>query len=183
MVDETVLLRAAKKLDQDALASIFDQYAPLLYRYILRLCQNPDEADNLVGDVFARFLEQLAAGKGPRTNLRSYLYQVAYHLVVDRSRYARHTAPLEAAIAMPDSDRGSGTASKIEEQFTLKTIVDAMNKYLTIDQRHVLVLRYVEDFSLRETSEILGKGISSVKVLEHRGIAKLRQILNQDEHD
>jgi DNA-directed RNA polymerase specialized sigma24 family protein len=76
------LLKAAQKLDEEALTAIFDQFAPAIYKYTLRLCHDQIVADNIVGDVFAQLLEQFGAGKGPRTNLRSYLYQTAYHLVV-----------------------------------------------------------------------------------------------------
>ena len=90
--------KAAKNLNEEALTAIFDQFAPAIYKYTLRLCHDPIVADNIVGDVFAQLLEQFAAGKGPRTNLRSYLYQTAYHLVVDRSRDSQHNAPLEVAV-------------------------------------------------------------------------------------
>ena len=95
MRDGVALLKAAKNLDEEALTAIFDQFAPAIYKYTLRLCHDQIVADNIVGDVFAQLLEQFAAGKGPRTNLRSYLYQTAYHLVVDRSRDSQHNAPLE----------------------------------------------------------------------------------------
>ena len=98
MKEGVALLKAAHKLDEEALTAIFDQFAPAIYKYTLRLCHDPIVADNIVGDVFAQLLEQFGAGKGPRTNLRSYLYQTAYHLVVDRSRDNQHTAPLEVAM-------------------------------------------------------------------------------------
>jgi hypothetical protein len=44
-------------------------------------------ADNIVGDTFSALLDQFSAGKGPVVNLRSYVFQVAYHLVVDQARH------------------------------------------------------------------------------------------------
>ena len=105
MTDGVALLKAAQKLDEDALTAIFDQFAPAIYKYTLRLCHDPIVADNIVGDVFAQLLEQFAAGKGPRTNLRSYLYQTAYHLVVDRSRDNQHNAPLDVAVGTYERGR------------------------------------------------------------------------------
>jgi RNA polymerase sigma factor (sigma-70 family) len=84
--DETAVLLAAGSLDHDALSAIFDEYAPAIFKYLLRLEVNSQEADQIVGDVFARLLDKFVKGEGPRTNLRSYLFQTAYHLVVDHAR-------------------------------------------------------------------------------------------------
>lgn len=177
MTDSVTLLKAAQQLDEVALTTIFDEFAPAIYKYALRLCRDPIEADNIVGDVFSQLLEQFAGGKGPRTNLRSYLYQTAYHLVVDRSRVNKHTAPLEVAVNVQETGRASSTASQIEERVLMEALVTAMNTELTEDQRHVIILRFLEDFSLKETAQIIGKEVNNVKVIQNRGIAKLRKAL------
>ncbi|HAV77529.1 MAG TPA: hypothetical protein DCX53_09285, partial [Anaerolineae bacterium] len=110
--DGVTLLKAAQKLDEAALTTIFDEYAPAIYKYALRLCHDPIQADNIVGDVFSQLLEQFAVGRGPQTNLRSYLYQTAYHLVVDHSRDNKHTAPLEVAVNMLDRGRTVSTPNQ-----------------------------------------------------------------------
>ena len=62
MRDGVGLLKAAKNLDEEALTAIFDQFAPAIYKYTLRLCHDPIVADNIVGDVFAQLLEQFELG-------------------------------------------------------------------------------------------------------------------------
>src|SRR5689334_15613073 len=101
---DTTLLNGAKAMNKDALVQIFDLYSSQLYRYALHLCGDPVIADHIVGDVFAKLLEQLSLGRGPQSNLRAYLYQMVYHLVVDESRHMRHTVPLEAAGSIPEDD-------------------------------------------------------------------------------
>jgi RNA polymerase sigma-70 factor, ECF subfamily len=181
------LLKAAQKLDEEALTSIFDQFAPAIYKYTLRLCHDQIVADNIVGDVFAQLLEQFGQGKGPRTNLRSYLYQTAYHLVVDRSRDNQHNAPLEVAANAYAGGQFAPTQSQIEERVMMEALISAMNTDLTEDQRHVIILRFLEDFSLKETAEIVGKEVNNIKVIQNRGIAKLRKAmginLDDDEDD
>jgi len=179
------LLKAAQKLDEEALTAIFDQFAPAIYKYTLRLCHDQIVADNIVGDVFAQLLEQFGQGKGPRTNLRSYLYQTAYHLVVDRSRDNQHNAPLEVAVNNYASGQFAPTQSQIEERVMMEALIAAMNTELTEDQRHVIILRFLEDFSLKETADIIGKEVNNIKVIQNRGIAKLRKAMgiHMDEED
>jgi DNA-directed RNA polymerase specialized sigma24 family protein len=83
------LIAAARRMDREALVAIFDRFAVQLYNFAMRICGDPLKADRAVGDVSTKFLEQLAAGKGPRTNLRSYLYEMTYNLVVDGFRHSR----------------------------------------------------------------------------------------------
>ncbi|HEX6033199.1 MAG TPA: sigma-70 family RNA polymerase sigma factor [Anaerolineales bacterium] len=179
------LLKAAQKLDEEALTAIFDQFAPAIFKYTLRLCHDQIVADNIVGDVFAQLLEQFGQGKGPRTNLRSYLYQTAYHLVVDRSRDNQHNAPLEVAMSTYAGGQFAPTQSQIEERVMMEALISAMNTDLTEDQRHVIILRFLEDFSLKETAEIIGKEVNNIKVIQNRGIAKLRKAMgiHMDDED
>lgn len=179
METELSLLAAAKRMDKDALVKIFDLYATPLYRYALRLCGDALMADNIVGDVFAKLLDHLASGNGPRSNLRSYLYQAAYHIVVDEARSANRRAPLEALSSL--SPAGSSGLQGVENQILLEKILDTIQHDLTEDQRHVVILRFLEEFSLRETAAILGKEVNHVKVIQNRAIAKLRKVLESGE--
>jgi RNA polymerase sigma-70 factor (ECF subfamily) len=173
------LLQAARKMDQDALVKIFDLYAVPLYRYALRLCGDRLLSDQIVGDVFAKLLEELTAGKGPTTNLRSYLYQMAHHQTMDEARYALRRAPLEALHALlPDVPSGG---QDVENRILFEKVLTALQRDLTGDQRHVIMLRFLEGFNLRETAAILGKEAGHIRVIQTRALAKLRKVLSPKE--
>jgi RNA polymerase sigma-70 factor (ECF subfamily) len=176
METDLELLNAAKGMDKEALVKIFDLYASPLFNYALRLCRDPVTADHIVGDVFAKLLDQFAAGNGPTSHLRSYLYTTAYHLIVDSARAAHRWAPLdefrpELHYRLPD----------IEEKTRIEMILKAIHDDLTEDQRHVILLRFVEDFSLSEIAAILGKEADHVKVIQSRALAKLRKVMEANE--
>jgi len=173
MENDSSLLDAAREMDQDALVKIFDLYSIPLFNYAARLCGDPGLADHIVGNVFARLLEQLSAGQGPRTNLRSYLYETTYHLIIDETRYSKRRAPLEVAgLLRPESPaRPTG----LDDQILFQQILQIMQNDLTDDQRHVIFLRFLEEFSVRETAAIMGKTIDHVKVLQHRALTALRR--------
>jgi len=171
MKAKPALLRAVKKLDQDALTTIFDTYAPAIYRYILRFCHAPTDSDRLVGDVFTQFLLQVATDPGSITDLRTYLYQIAYRLL---------TAPAQAEHLPVDLDPESDLDSiQIPggERAVVKPLVTVLNNELNELERHVIVLRFVEDFSLHETVGILSRNVNDVEILQNDGIMKLRKCL------
>jgi len=178
MKDESALLKAAISLDQDALASIFDEYAPAIYKYLLRLGAGSQEADQITGDVFARVLEKFSEGKGPRKNLRSYLFQTAYHLLVDDSRVRQRTATLDVADTVKQELKP--VQSMTEEKMLLEKLAKTMEHELTEEQKNVIVLRFQEEFSLKETAEIIGKNVNAVKALQNRGINRLREALSRE---
>jgi len=169
------LLEAARAMNKEALVEIFGLYSSALYNYALRLCNDPLEADHIVGDVFAKLLDQLSAGNGPSSNLRSYLYETAYHLVIDEARYSRRKAPLEV-IEFLGQD-GPSALVGLENRVLFDAVIAAIRNELTEDQRHVIILRFLEGFSLRETAQIIGKEVYNVKVIQNRGVAKLRKAL------
>lgn len=175
METDATLLNAARKMDEAALIEIFDRYASALYNYAFRLCSDPVVADQIVGDVFAKLLEQLSTGNGPTTNLRSYLYETTYHRLIDETRYLQRRVPLEVADWF---HHGSDSAFlQLEDQIIFEQIVKAIRHELTDDQRHVIILRFMEEFSLRETAAIMGKTVDHIKVIQNRAIAALRKSL------
>lgn len=164
-------------MDKDALVKIFDLYSPALYNYAYRLCNDSLMADYIVGDVFAKLLDQFSSGNGPRTNLRSYLYEAVYHRIVDEARYSYRAAPLEV-VETVNRDGYSAYVS-LEDRMMMNTIRLAIQSALTPDQRHVVILRFLEGFSLIETAAILGKEVGHIKVIQNRAIAVLRRALEE----
>ena len=177
METDQALLDAARRMDKAALVRIFDLYSHTLYKYALRLCSDPMLADQIVGDVFVKLLDQISAGNGPTAHLRSYLYEITYHRIIDEARYAQRRLPLEVTDWLPP---GTDPAFlRLEDKLLFERIAQAIRDVLTHDQRHVIILRFLEEFSLRETAGILGKEVSHVKVIQGRAIAKLRGSLGE----
>ena len=176
MEENMALLAAARKMDRDALIEVFDLYAPALYRYAVRLCNDAVTADQIVGDVFAKLMEHLHAGMGPSINLRSYLYRMTYHLIVDEARDSRHWTRLEEDYA--SNTRQNSISVTTEERVLLERVLRVIMNELTDDQRHVVILRFLEGFSLKETATIIGKNVGNVKVIQNRAITSLRKALD-----
>jgi RNA polymerase sigma-70 factor (ECF subfamily) len=145
---------AGKYLDEDTLTAIFDQFAPVIYRYALRLCHDPALADNIVGDAFAQLLEQFATGKGPRSDPRLYLYQIAYRSIV---KYLRDSQP------NPLAEPVVSASDQSQPQDDKEALISALNNELTEDQRHVVILYFLEDFNFKETATVLGKNVGEIR--------------------
>ena len=182
MSELAALLKAARNLDKNALATIFDMYSPSLYKFISRLLHDPVQSDQIVAAVFEQLVAEIGAGRGPRTNIRSYLYQLAYRLVLERFRDIHPHSQLEVSIRSLEKE-GSAPPAQIDERGTMEALLSSMNSELSEDQRIVIILRFLEDFSLKETAEIIGKDVNNVKVIQNRGIAKLKKAMGMQVED
>jgi RNA polymerase sigma-70 factor, ECF subfamily len=174
---DAALLNAVRRMEGEALAEIFDEYSPALYKYVQRSFSDPHLADHIVGDVFARLLDQLSCGKGPSTNLRSYLFTATQNLLVDQLRYLQRRASLDVVDLYGMG--GMPAHLQSENEILLETIVQAIPEELTENQRQVINLRFVEGYSLRETAALLGKSVNLIKATQNRAITTLRRCLHQ----
>jgi RNA polymerase sigma-70 factor (ECF subfamily) len=68
-------------------------------------------------------------------------------------------------------------ADAADQGLLARSAVEEVLSTLTTDQRMVLVLRVVQQFSVEETARIIGKSEGSVKLLQHRALASLRRTL------
>ncbi len=168
------LLRRLKEFQPDALAEVYDAYSPSLYAFALRLLGEADLAEECVAETFYRLLKALQNGGGPAEDVRPYLYRVAHNWITDVYR-RRHLIPLEL------DDEKSGLADPLPEQqfdrLELQKQARAALQRLTPDQRLVISLRFIEGMDQASVAQALGKPLSAVKALQHRGLEALRRML------
>jgi RNA polymerase sigma-70 factor, ECF subfamily len=169
------LLEAARSMNPEACAAIFDRYAQPVYNYALCLCNDPLVADQVVGEVFAKFLDQVTASQRLDFSLRSRLFQIAYQLIAGQPLVSHPKATSDVATLF--QWKGKGWLTNSGDQALLETLLQAVMMDLSEAQRHVIVLRFLEGFSLLEIANITGKKAYNVNMIQHRGITKLRKIL------
>jgi RNA polymerase sigma-70 factor (ECF subfamily) len=176
VTDEDHLLERARAYDGDALAEIYDTYAPLIYAYIYRRVQNAPLAEDLTGEVFLRMLQAARHKETWHTSFRGWLYRVAHNLVVDHFR----RQPAQEPLALDDwvlADDHSPEA-EVAERMSRQALRDAIEQ-LTPDQQQVLALRFGQQLTAREVGETIGKSVSAVEALQHRALAALRRIFEK----
>jgi RNA polymerase sigma-70 factor (ECF subfamily) len=174
---ESVMLRRAQRYDIQALAGIYDQYSPKLYRYALRLLGDEDLAEECVAETFNRFLAALKNRKGPNKYLQAYLFRVAHNWVTDYYRSRPQAVSLTEENDMADSS--SGLDVKFIEAHQSERVRKALT-LLTPEQRQVVVLKYLEDWDNQQIAETVNKPVGAVKALQHRALNSLRRILSEE---
>lgn len=168
MLNEAELLRRVYELDTDALAAIHDTYYRPLYRYVSFRVGDRDMCEDLVSEVFTRFLNAIHQRKAPHSNLRGWLFSVAANVVSDYFRRRYRSLPL-------DDEMLSQTPqpAEIAEQTVMSEELRRAINNLTHDQQQVLALRFGQNLPIQEVARILGKTEGAIKQLQARAIAAL----------
>lgn len=173
--DEPALdgLRAS---DSQVIGTIYDKYFPEVFRYVRYRLNDSHAAEDIASEVFVRFLEAVEGGRGPRSNLRSWLLATAGHIVTDHMRRA-YRRPTED---LPDDlmDHASAPTDEFDRREQNRRFQSAYAE-LTAEQQHVLALRFGQGFSLEETASVLQKNVNAVKALQFRALAALQRTLGE----
>jgi RNA polymerase sigma-70 factor (ECF subfamily) len=174
VLDEAELLSRARALDTDALAQIHDAYYGPLFRYVSFRVGDRHTAEDLVSEVFTRFLTALRDRKPPQSTLRGWLFGVAANLVGDyhRRRYRAPSDTLDEQVV----SQADGPV-ELAEQAAISAELRRALATLTDEQQSVLAMRFGHELPIQEVARTLGKTEGSIKQLQARAIAALARKL------
>jgi len=156
-------------MDQAAFRSFYQRTAPALRAYIARSTGSVDAANDILQDVFMRFLVKAPRGLS-EAEMRGYLYRTAETLIVDRwrRRQREHVRDLAAAQLREETVRPE-----------LGGDVDLAFRELKPQQRSLLWMAYVEELDHGEIAVATGLKEKSVRVLLSRARKAFAGVLNR----
>jgi RNA polymerase sigma-70 factor (ECF subfamily) len=155
------------------------RYLPAVLRYAAARLGAGPEAEDAAAEVFAAAFGVLhrcprEAATEQSDPVRAWLIGIARRKVADvlRRRSRRPEAALDASLAAPATQGPEASALSAEARHTLRAILDALPEL----QREALRLKYVDELSLVEIGQVLGKSPAAVGQLLHRArqAARLR---------
>lgn len=164
--EERLLVEAAQT-DPVKFGALYELHFERIYAFIARRVRDRDTAEDLTSEVFHKALANLRNFEWRGAPFAAWLIRIAVNAVADHfKRAAREVAgsqePREQA-TQPDLEA-------IEYRAQLFRLVSQ----LPIDQRHVIFERFVEQRSIREIAQQLGRTEGAVKQLQLRGLQNLR---------
>lgn len=176
---EALLLNTnATTIDKTALANLYESHSPGIFRYAYRLVGDTNLAEDCVAETFSRFIQAVWHGKGPEENAKAYLYRIAHNWITDY--YRRQPLP---SIELNENMHVDPFGDPIREytQVQNRERLRAALLRLSPEQRQVIQLRFLEEWSYEQVAAALGKNIDATRALQHRALAALRRLLLEQE--
>ena len=160
--------------DAEAFGYLYDTYAERIYRHIYYRTSSSEDARDLTHDVFIEVWKALPRYKRTKTPFLGWLFTICRHTIIDYYRTKKDHAYLDDDIVLQDP--GKGPEELAETHFTQKEIRRAILK-LPDQQQQVLLLCFIEGFSYREAAATLNKSEGNIRVIVHRALKKMWNIL------
>ena len=176
MIDgEEKLIKQAIGGDSSAFGTLYDRYQAMIYRFILVKVGRREEAEDITHQVFLSAWTNVRKYKHRGHPFSSWLYQIARNQVIDHYRAKKGEISLEKM----DPEYFIAPASA---QFDLAMKLDIEKVRVAIqelkpDYQDVIIMRFIEDISVKETATILKKSEGAVKLIQHRAINELKKML------
>ncbi|PJE75868.1 hypothetical protein COV04_02900 [Candidatus Uhrbacteria bacterium CG10_big_fil_rev_8_21_14_0_10_48_11] len=179
---EKILLYRLYDRDADAFGELYDVYAPRIYRYIYFKVSSSVEAEDLTADVFLKTWEYVQKREDKITSFRPFVYRLARNVVIDHYRSRAKDSVTASAELM------ARVMEPVEQSFAVnlsfRSDLETVTKGLAAikdEYREVILLRYIEDYSIAEVAKILEKSRGAIRVTTHRALDALREAVTNIE--
>jgi RNA polymerase sigma-70 factor (ECF subfamily) len=167
------ILKKAQKGDTDAFALIYDHFSPKIYRFIYFRVGHKEIAEDVLSDTFIKGWQKIAHVNSPSA-LSAWLYQIAKNNIIDYYRIKKETIGLDDVVDFLEDEVNpiDATSLGIEQ----KKILDVLQE-LPREQQEIIKYKFFEDLSNEEIAYVMGKTEGTIRVIQHRAIAKLKELL------
>ena len=165
--DERLLIEAAQQ-DPARFADLYELNFERVYAYVVKRVENRAESEDLTAEVFHQALANLKRFEWRGIPFAAWLFRIAANLITDRWQRSGREVSDEASI-------GSAQVSPVEiEEVERRATLFRLVETLPAEQKRVVVLRFVEQKSIKEVASAIRKTEGAVKQLQFRALSTLK---------
>jgi RNA polymerase sigma-70 factor (ECF subfamily) len=169
----------------EAIIQLMNDHADRIYRLGLRLCDDPDRAQDLLQETFIRALEGWDRFDGrsrPSTWLHTIATRTCQRMRRRRAGEPRRMTSLEQALpsgeptVMALPAKGESPLESLEREEVVRAVRAAVGR-LPVAFRLPVVLKEMEGMPVRSAADVLGLKVATVKTRLHRARLMIREEL------
>ena len=167
--DERLLIEAAQR-DPARFAELYQNNFERVYAYIVRRVENRAATEDLTSEVFHHALANLKRFEWRGIPFAAWLFRIAANLISDRWQRTDREPIDDEPEQIELAHVSPVEIEEVERRATLFRLVEK----LPVEQRRVVVLRFVEQKSIKEVAQEIRKTEGAVKQLQFRALTTLR---------
>ena len=163
-----------------------DKYSDHLYAFALKALQDDDMAKNVVQESFIRLWEH--KDKIKNNKIKPYLFTIAYHLIIDETRYANRFESLYFSYQDDEEDMNVNVIELYQTNYSYinnfdvkKNLTNVINTLPELQQK-IIMMRDEQGYSYKEIADQLNISETQVKVYLHRGRQQVKSIIGKMEN-
>lgn len=169
------LVRQAQQGDEDAFLAVFQTYEADLYRTAYVYMGNPEDALDVVQEAAYRSFKSIGGLKDPQY-CKTWLIRITISCAIDMLRKRR-----QEVLWRPEytEQLAAAESEDLPLALTLRQLVDTLDE----DEKHLVILRFYYDLTIREAAELMALPLGTAKTLLYRALAKLRSRVAEEGSD
>ncbi len=175
--DET-LVKQALKGKKSAWVTLVKRYEKNLYNYTLRMVSNPDDALDLMQDVFMAVFRNLASFRGD-SPFKGWMFKIAHYRCIE---FYRRKKPTHSLDDTPEQEEQSDEQCPEAQLFSGQqaNILNRALKTLPVNQKLVVELKFFQHCTFDDIAKQLGISVNTVKSRLYSALDKLKAHLELD---
>jgi len=182
--DDQQVVNRVLRGDVNAFRSLVERYQKPMYNLMFRVTRSEDEAAELTQEAFVRTYRTLERFQ-PGRRFFPWLYAIGLNIARDYVRRAKSRREVNVAREIEDV---SGRCNPGDEQDRVCERIDFLRLEKALGElpliyREAVILRYHQDFSVRDVASALSVSVSAAKMRVARGLEMLRQALRGKDDD
>ena len=169
------LFTRAKNGEETAFGEIYNLFFKKIYLFIFFRVGHKEVAEDLAEEVFLKAFTKISSIKEDAA-FEGWLYQIARNLVIDYYRQKKSVVALEEIENTLEYETNVVDVLNLQDQ--QKVLLKHL-KELGPEQQVVLKLKFFEDLENSEIAELLHKNEGAIRVIQHRAITKLQELISK----
>lgn len=171
--DELHIIKECRNGRPERFAVLYDRYVKKIYNFIYYRTHHKETAEDITSQVFLKAVRGIQSFRLEDSSFSAWLYTIARNAVIDHYRTEKKEYAIEDAWGLSGDE-------DIEGDVDARLKLQQVKKYLrTLEphERELLLLRFWDELSYKEISEITGKTEAGLKMSVSRALRRLRQNL------
>lgn len=152
--------------------ALYSRYCDKVYRKCLSFTKDPARAEDFTHDIFLKIIVKLGSFK-EQSRFSTWLYSVTYNHCMDQLRVKKRIETFAEDEVERLTDHDDEYEAEIAEMSAqgLKKVMENMSP----EEQSLLLMKYQDDFSIKEMAELMNISESAVKMRLKRAKEKLRR--------
>ncbi|MBI2028798.1 RNA polymerase sigma factor [Candidatus Gottesmanbacteria bacterium] len=164
-------IKNAKTGKTEDFGKVYDLLVDHIFQFTVWRVKTTQDAQDLTEEVFKK--AWIGLSKYKANNFCAYIFTIARNTVIDHYRKRRETTSIEKINLIDETDGPFDRYIKGERQ---KLVRQALTKLPTY-YREVIILRFMQELSVKEAALALKKTQISIRVAQFRALRTLKKIL------
>lgn len=191
------MINSDSRVEREAgFALLFKKYKPMIFNFLNRALYSDEEtAKDLMMAVFTKIHLKLNSYSPDKAALSTWIHKITKNTLLDHIRLAENRETLSLDSLTESTNNGDGekvsqfqvkdnsisndSMGLMVRDERVKALVNGLNSIKNVQEREVLIARYLEQKSYAEIVEEMNIPLNTVKVLVHRAKLSLKVILEK----